>query len=76
MNSKTSILLSIFKGINFSVDEISTVERKFEKIIIKKGDRLLNSGKTVGNQYYIYSGCLRAYFIGKDGKRAYYTIRY
>lgn len=74
MNSKTSILLSIFKGVNFSVDEISTVERKFEKVIIKKGDRLLNSGKTVGNQYYIYSGCLRAYFIGKDGKE--HTIQF
>ena len=70
----SNILLSIFKGINFSVDEISTVERKFEKIIIKKGDRLLNSGKTVGNQYYIYSGCLRAFFISNEGKE--HTIQF
>lgn len=74
MNSKTSILLSIFKGIYFSAEELNIVERQFQKITLQKGDKLLSSGKVVGEQYYIYSGCLRAFFISTDGKE--HTIQF
>jgi CRP-like cAMP-binding protein len=44
------------------------MDRKFKKIILKKGSVLLNAGASVNNQYFISSGCLRTYFIDSSGK--------
>ena len=68
MNIENSIISEIFKGISFSQEEISLIESKLEEINFKKGITLLKAGEKVNNQYYVYNGCLRTYFIDKSGK--------
>jgi CRP-like cAMP-binding protein len=68
MNIENSIISEIFKGISFSPEETSQIESKLEEIILKKGITLLKADETVINQYYVYSGCLRTYFIDSSGK--------
>jgi CRP-like cAMP-binding protein len=68
MNIQKSIISDIFKDISFSQKEITQIESKFEQFTLKKGDTLLNAGKTVNHQYFISSGCLRTYFVDNSGK--------
>ena len=74
MNMQKSIISDIFKDISFSQEEIVTIESKFEKIILKKKDILLETGNTVHYQYYINSGCLRTYFVDNSGKE--HTVQF
>jgi len=74
MNTENSIISAIFKSLSFSEKEIMLIERKFEKLILKKGTVLLEAGQTVHQQYFICSGCLRTYFIDKAGKE--HTIQF
>jgi CRP-like cAMP-binding protein len=69
-----SIISDIFKDISFSQEEIVKIESKFEKIILKKKDILLETGNTVHYQYYINSGCLRTYFVDNSGKE--HTVQF
>ena len=68
MNFENSIISEIFKGFFFSEKEGNSIEGKLKKLNLKKGITLLKVDETVINQYYIYSGCLRTYFIDKSGK--------
>ena len=68
MSTENSIVLEIFKGISFSEKEIIFINNKFKKIHLKKGDLLLTPGTFTNNQYYVYSGCLRSYFVNSAGK--------
>jgi CRP-like cAMP-binding protein len=68
MNIENSIITEIFKGVSFSQEEMSLIESKLEEINFKKGITLLKAGEKVNNQYYVYNGCLRTYFIDKSGK--------
>ena len=68
MGNENSIVLEIFKGISFSEKEIIFINNKFKKIHLKKGDLLLTPGTFTNNQYYVYSGCLRSYFVNSAGK--------
>jgi len=68
MNINNSIISEIFKGISFSPKEINLIESKLEKCNLKKGITLLKVDEIVVNQYYVYNGCLRTYFIDKSGK--------
>ena len=68
MNFENSIISEIFKGFFFSEKEGNSIEGKLKKLNLKKGTTLLKVDETVINQYYVYSGCLRTYFIDKSGK--------
>tara|TARA_B110000971_G_C19956900_1_gene476093 strand:- start:545 stop:1129 length:585 start_codon:yes stop_codon:yes gene_type:complete len=68
MNFENSIISEIFKGFFFSEKEGNSIEGKLKKLNLKKGITLLKVDETVINQYYVYSGCLRTYFIDKSGK--------
>jgi len=68
MNIENSIISEIFKDISFSQEEANIIESKLEKLNLKKGTTLLKADETVVNQYYVYNGCLRTYFIDKSGK--------
>jgi CRP-like cAMP-binding protein len=74
MDIQKSIISDIFKDISFSQEEIVKIESKFKKIILKKKDVLLETGKTVHYQYYISSGCLRTYFVDNSGKE--HTVQF
>ena len=68
MNFENSIISEIFKGFFFSEKEGNSIEGKLKKLNLKKGTTLLKVDETVISQYYVYSGCLRTYFIDKSGK--------
>jgi|TARA_B110000091_G_scaffold157759_1_gene168111 CRP-like cAMP-binding protein len=68
MNIENSIISDIFKDIFFSKKEINILESKLEKINLKKGDFLLKADTIVYDQYFVYNGCLRTYFIDKSAK--------
>lgn len=68
MNIDNSIILEIFKGISFSKKEMNLIESKLKKLKLNKGTTILKADDKVNNQYYVYDGCLRTYFIDKSGK--------
>ncbi len=68
MNIEHLIVSEIFKNVFFTIEESKLIENKLVKINLKKGDTLLRANETVTNQYYVYNGCLRTYFIDKTGK--------
>jgi len=67
-NKTYSITSEIFKGISFSKKEENLIENKIQKLNLKKGVTILKAEDKVINQYYVYNGCLRTYFIDKSGK--------
>lgn len=63
-----SILTEIFKEGDFSKGELKIIGTLLKKIDLKKGDILLSQGETVLFTHFVYSGCLRTYFIDESGK--------
>lgn len=74
MKSDNSKIKEIFKGLTFSEDEIKFIESVFQKVVVKKGEILIQPGDKVDSQYYILEGCLRAFHTDKQGKE--YTIQF
>jgi CRP-like cAMP-binding protein len=68
MAIENSIVSEIFKNVPLTIKESKQIENNLEKINLKKGDALLKANETVINQYYVYDGCLKTYFIDKAGK--------
>jgi CRP-like cAMP-binding protein len=64
----------IFKDLNLSENEYKIADEKFRRLMVRKGDFLLNEGQCVHYQYYVYSGCLRSYFLHESGKE--HTIQF
>lgn len=58
----------IFKGIDFSAAQMEAVEAKLTAITVKRGEVILIAGQQVPYQYYVYSGCLRTFYIDDAGK--------
>ncbi|BAO76715.1 Crp/Fnr family transcriptional regulator [Winogradskyella sp. PG-2] len=69
-----SAISNIFVGITFSTDEIILIESRFERITAKKGERLIDFGQVVDQQYFIVSGCLRSFHIDSRGRE--HTIQF
>ncbi len=74
MHSSDVIINSIFKDITFTKPEVSFMENTFERVILTKGEIVLKAGERVTDQYYVYDGCLRTFFIDKAGKE--HTIQF
>lgn len=71
---KKCTVQDIFKGVDFTPIEIKIVESKFEELFPKKGDILLRPDHFVYDQYFVFDGCLRSYFITHNGKE--YTLQF
>jgi CRP-like cAMP-binding protein len=71
---QSSIVSEIFKSVNFTEAEVNIVSDKLKKRITQKGQILLSAGEFVRYQYFVYSGCLRSYFIDESGKE--HTIQF
>ncbi|MDC1162484.1 Crp/Fnr family transcriptional regulator [Tenacibaculum sp.] len=67
-------LLTIFNSLNLSNNDLVFISKNFVKISFKRGDVVLNSNEIVKYQYYVLSGCLRAFFIDDNGKE--HTIQF
>lgn len=63
-----SILLDVFKDNNFSKEELLKLGTYLNKTRFKKGDILLSNGQKVLHTHYVFSGCLRTFFIDDSGK--------
>lgn len=63
-----SILLEVFKATDFSEEELHAIGKALKRFDLKRGDILLSEGETVFNTHFVYSGCLRTYFIDDSGK--------
>ena len=63
-----SILLELFKENSFSEEELKIIGTYLNRIDLKRGDIVLRQGDTVLYTHYVYSGCLRTYFIDNSGK--------
>ena len=64
----------VFKGLEISSQEIKSIEDSFTKVIFKKGAIVLRNNEDVKYQYYVLSGCLRAFFIDEKGKE--HTVQF
>lgn len=74
MRSDNSKIKEIFKDLVFSDKEIEIIESVLHKIKYKKGTVILRANDVADKQYYIYSGCLRSYYIDTQGKE--HTIQF
>ena len=63
-----SILQETFKEIPFSQEELQYIGALLKRVVLKKGDILLSEGDPVYYTHFVYSGCLRTYFIDNSGK--------
>lgn len=74
MKSDNSVIKEIFKGLNFSEENIKIIKSVFQEVIVKKGTILLRADEFVDAQYYILDGCLRTYHIDVHGKE--HTVQF
>ena len=52
---------------DFGADELEEIVRLFNPKSLKKNDVLLQEGKICKEFYFILNGCIRTYFIDKNG---------
>tara|TARA_R110002051_G_scaffold87202_1_gene153374 strand:+ start:162 stop:746 length:585 start_codon:yes stop_codon:yes gene_type:complete len=74
MNTEKSIVSEIFEDIFFSQEEIDFICAKFLKVTYTKGDVLIAPNTDVIHQFYVFNGCLRAFFNDKSGKE--HTVQF
>lgn len=63
-----TVLTEVFNEISFSQQELQTIGTVLQKVNLKKGEQLLSEGNPVYYTHFVYSGCLRTYFIDNAGK--------
>ncbi len=68
MDTKNFKPSDIFSCLSLNTEEMALVNSKFEKYYLPKGEILIKAGETVKHQYFVYSGCLRTYYINQQGK--------
>jgi CRP-like cAMP-binding protein len=71
---ENSFVKEIFKEVNLTDAAAEIVAGKLKKITVTKGEIILSAGQLVPDQYYVYSGCLRTYFLDNSGKE--HTIQF
>lgn len=63
-----AILQEVFQEANFAPEELRRIGALLSKVKLQKGEMLLSEGETVYYTHFVYSGCLRTYFIDQSGK--------
>lgn len=58
----------IFEGLVLTDEEVILIESRLDRVFAKKGERLVEIGNNVDCQYFIISGCLRSFYVDKNGK--------
>jgi len=64
----------MFHGINLTQQEIDIIAHHIKRIAVQKGCIILSEGQPAPNLYFVYSGCLRTYFLDNESKE--YTIQF
>ena len=68
MKITTSLILDSFSQVSFTENEKKLIVEKFKTVYLKKGEIVIKPNCIVKHQYYVYSGCLRAFHIDKSAK--------
>lgn len=68
------VVKTIFESLDLTKKEIDFIETKVAPVTVKKGAILFKQSNVVDSQYYVFSGCLRAFHI--DGKGKEYTLQF
>ena len=68
------VLSQIFRDVSFTNDQLNVLDSKLKRVEFKKGSTLLAFGEQVTDQYYVASGCVRAFFSDESGKE--HTIQF
>lgn len=63
-----SILVQLLKSSDFSDEELHTIGAAFTQHHFKKGDIVMHDNQKVLHTHYVYSGCLRTYYLDYTGK--------
>lgn len=71
---KMSIKRYISSCLIFSEQELDEIENAFEKKIVPKKTMLLTAGKVCNLEGFIIKGCVKTYFIDKNGDEVILTI--
>lgn len=74
MNAENSISKKIFKGLIFTKQDDATISSFFKVIKVQKGVVLIKPEDIVNDIFFISSGCLRAFYIDRNGKE--HTIQF
>ena len=62
------MILNHFTSLQLTEKDKVLLANTFKEIHLKKGDLLLKSDTKVTYQYYVFSGCLRTFFMDDNGK--------
>lgn len=71
---ENNLIPQVFNNLSLSVEERSKIETGFTKVEVRKGTIVIKANEVVLHQYFVYSGCLRAFFVEPDGKE--HTIQF
>ncbi len=63
-----SLLKEVFKDPEFTEEELHKIEGLLQKVQLKKGELLVSKGQIVLFTHFVFSGCLRTFFIDDSGK--------
>lgn len=69
-----TFISTIFNSISLSNDEKDRIDASFTKVEVKKGTTIIKADDVVLHQYFVFSGCLRAFFVDSQGKE--HTIQF
>ena len=61
--------VSVLKSLShFEPKELDKISKVFRPISLKKGGLILHQGEVCQEFYYVVSGCIRTYFIDRNGR--------
>lgn len=63
-----SVLREIFPSGDFSHEELQNIGATLSRKTLAKGELLIQRGQTVYDTHFVYSGCLRTYYVDDAGK--------
>ena len=66
MNS--SLVREIFRGLELTEAQTELISPYFKRLLVKKGQLILSADQFVPYQYFVFSGCLRSYYLDQSGK--------
>jgi len=52
---------------NFNEQQLEQIIKCFKPVFVKRNEILLHEGEICSKFYFVYSGCIRIYFIDKEG---------
>jgi CRP-like cAMP-binding protein len=68
MDKREILQQQVSKFVNLTDEQIDYFVSHFKEHSFKKGQAVINEGDRVDNEYFVLSGCLKAFFINDEAK--------